>query len=121
MKIAILGASTRRDKFANKCVRAFQERGDTVFPIHPAHGEVEGLKCFRSVLDVPDEIEVASFYVSPEVGLKVLEECAQKNIKTVWLNPGAQSDAILKRAAELGINAEMLCSIRHIGRSPSEF
>jgi predicted CoA-binding protein len=121
MKIAIIGASTRRDKFGNKCVRAYQQNGDTVFPIHPAHGEIEGLQAYPSVLEVPDEIEVASFYVAPAVGLKVLEECAQKNIKTVWLNPGAQSDAILQRAEELGIETEMLCSIRHIGRSPSEF
>jgi len=121
MKIAIIGASKRRQKFGNKCVRAYQENGDTVFPVHPADEEVEGLKAFRSVLEVPDEIEVASFYVAPEAGLKVLEECAQKKIPTVWLNPGSESDAVLTRARELGIETQTLCSIRHIGRSPSEF
>jgi acyl-CoA synthetase (NDP forming) len=66
--IAVVGASTNRRKFGNKCVRAYKERGDTVYPIHPVHEEVEELKAYRSVLDVPHEIEVASFYVPSQVG-----------------------------------------------------
>lgn len=119
--IAIIGASTNRRKFGNKCVRAFKEHGDTVYPIHPVHEEVEGLKTYRSVLDVPDEIEVASFYVPSQVGLRVLEECAQKGIKKVLLNYGAESDEILQRAQELGIETSVTCSIILIGRTPSEF
>ncbi len=120
-RIAVVGASRDRSKFANKCVRAYQERGDTVYPIHPAQDEVENLKAYASVLDVSDTIDVASFYVSPAVGLKVLEQCAQKGIRRVLLNPGAQSEAIENRAASLGIETQNACSIRLIGRSPSEF
>jgi acyl-CoA synthetase (NDP forming) len=81
ISIAIVGASIDRRKFGNKCVRAYKERGDTIYPIHPVHEEVEGLKVYRSVLDVPDEIEVASFYVPSQVGLRVLEECARRALR----------------------------------------
>lgn len=120
MKIAIVGASARRDKFGNKAVRAYKESGDTVFPIHPALEEVEGLRVYASVLDVPEDIDVASFYVPSRVGLGVLEECAQKEIKTVWLNYGAESDEILARAEELGIEATVTCSILLAGREPED-
>ncbi len=121
MKIAIIGASNRRHKYGNKAVRAYQERGDEVFPINPAQSEIEGLKTYRSVLDVPSEIEIASFYVAPEIGLQVIEEVAQKGIKKVLLNPGAESDELLQRCDELGIEATVACSIILAGRSPSEF
>ena len=119
--IAIIGASARRSKFGNKAVRAYHERGYTVYPIHPAHDEVEGLPVYKSVLDVPEPIDEASFYVPPGVGLNVIEEVARKGIRRVTLNPGAESPELLQRAAELGIEAVVACSILAVGRYPSEF
>jgi uncharacterized protein len=119
--IAIIGASSKRTKFGNKALRAFQQRGDTVFPIHPAQPEIEGIKAYKSVLDVPGDIDLATFYVSPSVGLRVIEEVAQKGIRQVILNPGAESEELLRRAEELGIQATVACTILSIGRSPAEF
>ncbi|HVF11213.1 MAG TPA: CoA-binding protein, partial [Abditibacteriaceae bacterium] len=119
--IAIIGASARRAKFGNKAVRAYHEGGYTVYPIHPVHSEVEGLAVYKSVLDVPEPIDVASFYVSPAVGLRVIEDVARQGIGQVILNPGAESAELLRRAAELGIEAIVTCSILAIGRHPSEF
>ena len=121
MTIAIIGATSRRDKFANKAVRAFLEHGDIVIPIHPAEKVVEGQETYATVLDVPQEIDLASFYVPASVGLRVLEECSQKGIKRVIFNPGADSDQLLNRAQELDIEVLQVCSIRWIGRAPHEF
>ena len=121
MTIAIIGATSRRDKFANKAVRAFLEHGDIVIPIHPAQIEVEGLRVYASVLDVPENIDIASFYVPSNIGVRVLDECARKGIKRIILNPGAESSELLQRARELNIEAISTCSIRMIGRAPGEF
>lgn len=120
MRIAIIGTSPKRDKYANKAMRAFLQRGDEVVPIHPAHDEVEGLKTYASVLEVPGEIDVASFYVAPKIGMRVLAECAEKGIREIILNPGAESDELLQRARELGIEAKVACSILLAGFSPRE-
>ena len=119
--IAIIGASPNRAKYGNKALRAYLERGDTVYPIHPVHQEVEGVKAYTSVLDVPGNIDTATFYVPPAVGLRVIEEVAQKGIKQVLLNPGAESEELMQRAADLGIQATVACSILIAGRSPAEF
>ena len=63
-------------------------------PINPHETEVEGLKAYASVLDVPGPIDMASFYVPPEIGERVIDEVARKQIPEVWLNPGAESDAL---------------------------
>ena len=55
-------------------------QGYTVIPINPHESEVEGLTAYKSVLDVPGPIDMASFYVPPEIGERVIDEVAQKQI-----------------------------------------
>ena len=116
--VAVIGASSNRQKFGNRAVRAYREQGYTVVPINPHEASVEGLTAYRSVLDVPGPIDMASFYVPPDVGERVIEEIAAKGIAEVWLNPGAESDALLARARSLNIQPIVACSIIAIGRNP---
>jgi uncharacterized protein len=116
--VAIIGASSDRHKFGNRAVRAFQRQGYTVVPISPHEAEIEGVKAYRSVLDVPGPIHMASFYVRPEIGMQVMVEVAEKQIPEVWLNPGAGSEELVKRARELKIEPILQCSIVGIGENP---
>jgi uncharacterized protein len=116
--VAVIGASGNRSKFGNRALRAFQKQGYTVVPINPHETEVEGLKAYRSVLDVPGAIDMASFYVPPEIGEQVIGEVAQKGIPEVWLNPGAESDELIARARALNIQPIVACSIVAIGENP---
>jgi predicted CoA-binding protein len=116
--VAVIGASSDRRKFGNRAVRAYQAEGYTVFPINPHEAEVEGLRAYKSVLDVPGPIDMASFYVPPEIGARVIEEVARKQIPEVWLNPGADSDELIARARALSIRPIVACSILAVGRDP---
>ena len=116
--VAVIGASSNRGKFGNRALRAFRHQGYTVVPINPHETEVEGLKAYASVLDVPGKIDMASLYVPPEVGEQVIGEIARKGIAEVWLNPGAESDALIARARELKIQPTVACSIVAIGENP---
>jgi predicted CoA-binding protein len=116
--VAVIGASNNRQKFGNRAVRAFQQQGYTVIPINPHETNVEGLKTYASVLDVPGPVDMASFYVPPEIGEQVIEEIARKGITEVWLNPGAESDALVARARSLNIQPIVACSIVAIGQNP---
>src|SRR3982750_2086904 len=109
--VAVIGASSNRNKFGNRAVRAFRQQGYTVVPINPNEPEVEGLRTYASVLDVPGTVDMASFYVPPEIGEQVIAEVAQKGIAEVWLNPGAESDALIARARALQITPIVACSI----------
>ncbi|NCO39519.1 MAG: CoA-binding protein [Armatimonadetes bacterium CG_4_10_14_3_um_filter_66_18] len=119
--IAIIGASTDRSKYGNKAVRAWRQQGWTVYPIHPTAQEVEGLPAYASVGDVPYPIDKASFYVPPRIGLKALEGVAEKGIKEVYLNPGAESEDLIARCYELGVTPIVACSILAVGAHPAEY
>ena len=119
--VAIIGASSHRNKFGNKALRAFERQGYTVLAINPNETEVEGHKTFASVLDVPGKIDMATVYIPGSAGVGVMEQLAQKGIDEVWLNPGADDDEVVDRARELGLNVIQACSIIGIGESPSRY
>ena len=116
--VAVIGASSNRQKFGNRAVRAFLQQGFTVIPINPHETEVEGLKAYASVLDVPGPVDMASLYVPPEIGEQLIGEIARKGIGEVWLNPGAESDELIARARALQIQPIVACSIVAIGENP---
>jgi hypothetical protein len=116
--VAVIGASSSRRKFGNRAVRAFRQQGYTVIPINPHEREVEGLTTYASVLDVPGVIDMATFYVPPEVGERVIDEVARKGIAEVWLNPGSESDALIVKARALHIEPVVACSVIAIGQNP---
>jgi len=119
--VAVVGASRSRAKFGNKALRAFLEQGFRVLPINPNEPEVEGLKTYASVLDVPEPIDMATVYVQPDVTLRLLDEFQQKGIPEVWVNPGAEDDIVMAEARRRKMNVIFACSIIGIGRNPGEF
>src|SRR5688572_5611490 len=96
--VAVIGASNNRGKFGNKALRAFAKRGYNVVPIHPTETEVEGYRAFASVLDVPGTIDLATLYVPPRIGVRVMADLAKKGVGQVWLNPGADGPEVVSRA-----------------------
>jgi hypothetical protein len=116
--VAIIGASADRAKYGNKALRAFERKGYHVIPINPNESHVEGHRTYASVLDVPERIDMATVYVQPDVGLRVLEDIAKKGIPEVWLNPGADEPEVVARARELGLKPVIACSILGIGERP---
>lgn len=121
--VAIVGASNDRAKFGNISVRAHLAEGYSVYPINPAGGVIEGTSVFKSLGDLPPEVELdrVSMYVPPSVGMKLLDDIASKGCEQLWLNPGTATDELVLKARELGLNPIQGCSIVDIGRSPSEF
>jgi len=114
----VIGASNDRRKFGNRAVRAYRDQGYTVVPINPHETQVEGLTAYKSILDVPGSVDMASFYVPPEIGEQVIAEVARKGVGEVWLNPGAESDALIARARHLALTPIVACSIVAIGQNP---
>jgi predicted CoA-binding protein len=119
MRVMIIGASNDRRKFGNKAVRAFRRAGHIVLPVNPRESEVEGLRCFSSVADVPGPIDRASFYIPAPAGLAVVRDLAARgDVGEVWLNPGAESEELVAECRRLGFEPVQACSIIAIGERP---
>lgn len=121
MKIAIVGASGNREKFGNKAVRSHVAQGHEVFPVNPTEETVEGLQAYKTVQDIPGPVDRVLLYVPARVGITVLEDIAQKGVRDVFVNPGAESPELLARGEELRLNMIQACAIIAIGDSPARY
>ena len=119
--IAIVGASSDPHKFGNKAVKAYLKQGYEVYPVNPKGGEIAGCQVYPSVADVPVErLDRITVYLPPAVGITMLEEFAAKEHGDLLLNPGSESDELLEKARELGLEPIVACSIVDIGMSPND-
>lgn len=118
--VAIVGASADRSKYGNKAVRAYKQKGWTVYPVNPHEETIEGLRVYRSVSDLPDGLDRVSVYLPPETGKSELAKVAEKSPGEVFFNPGAEDAELLERAEKLGLNVRAACSIVDIGLNPDK-
>jgi predicted CoA-binding protein len=120
--VAILGASADRSKYGNKSLRAHLAEGYDVYPVNPKGGAIEGLTVYKTLTDVPvGRLDRISVYLPPAVGLTMLPEIAAKDCGELWFNPGSESDEVIAKARELGLDPIVACSIVDLDRSPDEF
>ena len=88
--VAVIGASSRPGKIGHEILRnlALYEYKGRVYPINPKAKEILGLRCYPSVLDVPDEVDLAVIAVASEATPKVVEECGRKGVKAIVIVSG---------------------------------
>ena len=116
--VAVIGASKDPSKYGNKSVRAHLMKGYEVFPVNPKEAEIEGLKVYRSVAEIPVDLDRVTVYLPPAVGIKVLEEIAKKGTRELFINPGSESEELVAKAKALGLKPLLACSIVDIGLTP---
>ncbi|AMM54925.1 CoA-binding protein [Pyrococcus kukulkanii] len=104
-KIALVGASPKPERDANEVMRYLLEHGYEVYPVNPKYDEVLGRKCYPSVLDIPDEVEIVDLFVRPELTMEYVEQAIKKGARVVWFQFNTYNREAFKRAREAGLIA----------------
>ena len=100
---AVVGASNDRAKFGNKVLRAYLDAGRTAHPVHPREDEIEGRTAYATLADLPESVDAVSIITPPHVTETIVSQAAETGAKYVWMQPGAESEAAIERAKELGL------------------
>ncbi|KAJ7134545.1 CoA binding domain-containing protein [Mycena epipterygia] len=96
-KFAVVGASTNASKNGSKALKWLIEQHKDVVPINPKASEIQGIKCMKTLSELPDPTHTAvSVVVRPEVTLEILQQAKALGIFALWLQPGAEDDAVIK-------------------------
>jgi acetyl coenzyme A synthetase (ADP forming)-like protein len=87
--VAVIGASAEDGKIGNSVMKNLINGGyqGTIYPIHPKAEEIMGIKAYKSVKDVPGEIDVAVFAIPAKLVAQALVECGEKKISGAVLIP----------------------------------
>src|SRR5262245_56963467 len=81
--VAVIGASTQRGSIGREILHNIieYEFNGKLFPVNPRAEFIHSIKCYPSVLDIPDPVEMAIIVVPSEHVLRVARECGQKGVK----------------------------------------
>ena len=81
--VAVVGASTRPHTIGNDLLKRLLEYGfkGHVYPVNPKGGEIEGLRAYTSVSELPDGVDLAVIVVNAKFVLSTVDECAARGIK----------------------------------------
>ncbi|NJE77342.1 CoA-binding protein [Thermococcus sp. ES12] len=104
-RIALVGASPKPERDSNDVMRYLLEHGYEVYPVNPRYSEVLGRKCYPSVLDIPDEVEIVDLFVRPEFTMEYVEQAIEKGAKVVWFQFGTYDRKAFRKAREAGLIA----------------
>ena len=87
--VAVIGASNENGKIGNSVMKNLINGGykGQIFPIHPSADEIMGHKAYKSVKDVPQEIDTAVFAIPAKFVAGALIECGEKKIAGAVLIP----------------------------------
>src|SRR6186713_3318167 len=87
--VAVIGASSEAGKIGNSVMKNLINGGyqGRIYPINPSADEIMGLKAYKSVKDVPGDIDVAVFAIPAKFVASAVAECGEKKIPGAVLIP----------------------------------
>ena len=87
--VAVIGASPEEGKIGNSVMKNLIDGGyqGAIYPIHPRAEEILGRRCYKSVTDVPSEVDIAIFCIPARFVAAVLAEVGEKGIPGAVLIP----------------------------------
>ena len=103
-KFAIVGVSRNEKKFGNVVYKELKKKEYHVVPVNPYMESYNGEKCYKSVKELPSDIEALIVVTNPEITLHVVIEAIEKGIKHIFLQRGAQNSEAIEYAEENNVN-----------------
>ncbi|WP_281016644.1 MULTISPECIES: acetate--CoA ligase family protein [unclassified Minwuia] len=100
--IAIIGASGDATRIGGRPVAMLKSQGyaGEIYPINPKRDEIQGLKAYPSVLDVPGQVDLAICAVPGNLVEGVIRQCAEKDVAGTVIFAGGFAEVSEAGAAD---------------------
>jgi predicted CoA-binding protein len=105
--IAMVGASANPEKASHGIMQTLQRAGYRVIPVNPRESEVLGERSYRSLIDVPERIDIVDVFRRAEDAPAIADEAVTVGAKALWLQTGIVSEEAAARARAGGLMVVM--------------
>jgi uncharacterized protein len=104
--IAVVGVSKNEEKPSHQVPKYLIEHGYNVIPVNPTVNEVLGRKCYPSIADIPERIDIVDVFRKSEDVPGVIDDVLKKKdgIKVFWMQLGMHNEDAERKAKENGID-----------------
>jgi predicted CoA-binding protein len=111
LKVAVLGASPKSERYSNMAVVLLREKGHEVVPVNPAFTEIEGLKTCPDIQSLPGDVHTLTMYVGAAKSAGLAPDILKLNPKRVIFNPGSENPELQKTLAAAGVEVKEACTL----------
>ncbi len=105
--IAVVGLSPKENRPSNDVARYLQKAGYTIIPVNPGQSEILGEKCYQSLLEIPEEIDIVDIFRRPEDVGPVVDQAIKIGAKVVWMQEGIVNEEAAANARAEGLTVIM--------------
>jgi len=110
--IAVVGLSKDPAKDSHKVAKYLKTKGYRIIPINPSADVILGEKCYKSLLDVPETIEIVDIFrpakdVPPIVDQAIELKRKLGNPRVIWMQLGIVNEEAAKRAKNASLTVVM--------------
>lgn len=100
---AVVGLGNNPDRVAYRIAALLKERGKRIVPIHPSAASVHGEQGYRTLAEVPFEIDVVDVFRRSEDAGRFVDEAIEVGARGVWLQLGVLDADAFERARAAGV------------------
>jgi len=109
--VAVVGASSKVDRYSYQAMRVLEESGHNPIPIAPAKQEILGKKAYPTLACVPVRIDTVTMYVRPSLQAPVIDDVICRKPSRIIFNPGTENPDAYARLREAGIHVLEACTL----------
>jgi len=102
-KVVVIGMSKHTSKAAHFVPKYLSDNGYDVTPVNPTAEEILGKKCYDSVSEIDEEIEIVDIFRPSDQVLPFVQEAIKKKPKVIWLQEGIHNSEAEELAKKEGI------------------
>jgi len=102
-KIAVVGMSKNSSKAAHYVPKYLLDNGYDITPVNPTTDEILGEKCYSSISEINEEIDIVDVFRPSDQVLSVIQEAIKKKPKVIWLQEGIHNSEAEDLARQSGI------------------
>jgi len=102
--VAFAGVSRDKKKFSYQAYEKIAKKNPDLIPVNPLLEEVDGKKCYKTLTEIPVNVDAVISMVPKAQTKGILEQALQKNIRNVWIQQSSDTPEALAFARSNNMN-----------------
>jgi len=103
--IAVVGLSADWYRPSYFAAKYMQEHGYRVIPVNPKYDSILGEKCYRSLRDIPEKVEIVDIFRKTADVMPIADDAIAIRAKVLWQQLGVRNESAAAKARAAGLEA----------------
>jgi uncharacterized protein len=105
--IAVVGCSPDPDRDSHRIAALLKAKGHRVIPVNPTNKEILGERCYASVRDIPEKVDMVDVFRRPEFVDTIADDAIATGATILWLQLDVINEPAARKAQKAGMTVVM--------------